>query len=84
MFGIPAITGSTYDGRAVIALWDSGSPVPPLTETPPREGEDSHELPRRSPLAQQQKSDFLRPDGVFTDVCGASACLAGDRASPRN
>ena len=30
---------------------------------PPSEGEDPHELPRRSPLGQQQKSDFLRPGG---------------------
>ncbi len=80
LFGIPAITGASYDGAAVIALWDSGSPVPPKTETPPSEGEDPHELPRRSPLGQQQKSDFLRPDGVFTDVCGASPCYAGDKA----
>lgn len=83
LFGIPAITGTTFAGRAVIALWDSGSPVPPKTETPPREGDDPHELPRRSPLAQRQKSDFLRPDGVFTDVCGASPCYAGEKATSR-
>ncbi len=80
LFGIPAVAGSTYAGSALISLFDSGSPVPPKTETPPSEGEDPHELPRRSRLAQQQKSDFLRPDGVFTDVCGVSPCFAGSKA----
>ena len=79
LFGLPAITGRSYEGSALV-LWDSGSPVPPKTEIPPDEGEDPHELPRRSPLAQQQKSAFLRVGGKVTDVCGAAPCFAGDKA----
>ncbi len=80
LFGLGAIRGRSAKGSAIV-LWDSGSPVPPKTETPPREGEDAHEFPRRSPLAQRQKSAFLRPrGGKVIDVCGRSACLAGAKA----
>jgi hypothetical protein len=79
LWGIPAIRGASYGGSAIV-MWDSGSPAPPKDELPPRTGEDPHELPRRSPLGQQQKSDFLRPGGVLKDVCGAKPCYAGDKA----
>jgi hypothetical protein len=79
LFGLEAIRGRRHAGSAIV-LWDSGSPVPPKTETPPREGEDSHEDPRRSPLAQRQKSAFLRIGGRVLDVCGERPCYAGDKA----
>jgi hypothetical protein len=82
-FGLPAIHGTRY-ARSAITMWDSGSPPPPKDEKPPRTGEDPHEIPRRSPQAQQQKSDFLRPGGVITDVCGAQPCYAGGyKGSPK-
>ncbi len=68
-----AVDGS--NGSALV-VWDSGANVPPLENVPPRTGEDPHEDPRRSPLAQQQKSDFLKTDGSFTEVCGSSPCTA--------
>ncbi|MEJ7893255.1 MAG: hypothetical protein WKF94_11515 [Solirubrobacteraceae bacterium] len=84
LFGLGEIRGRAYKGSAIV-LWDSGSPVPPKTETPPREGQDSHEFPRRSPSGMRQKSAFLRAGGTgrVIDVCGAAPCLAGDKAADR-
>ncbi len=65
-----------YLSGSGLVIWDSGSPVPPLANVPPRAGADPHEDPRRSPLAQQQKSDFLKADGTITDVCGNDPCTA--------
>ncbi|HRW38026.1 MAG TPA: DUF4214 domain-containing protein [Aquihabitans sp.] len=74
VWGLDAVAdGST--GSALV-IWDSGAEVPPLQNVPPRAGEDPHEDPRRSPLAQQQKSDFLEVDGRFTEVCGSEPCTA--------
>lgn len=66
-WGIPAIRGRAHPGSALV-MWDSGAPAPPLTNTPPTQGEDPHEKPRRTPAAQLQKSVFLKT-GVVADVC---------------
>jgi hypothetical protein len=66
-------TGSAY------TMWDSGNPAPPITNTPPFSpdyGDDPHSKPRRTPEAQLQKSEFLRPDGRVVDTCGTAPCLA--------
>ena len=62
-------------GSALI-VWDSGAALAPLTNLPPRTGEDPHGDPRSSAQAQQQKSEFLRTGGTVTDVCSAAACTA--------
>ncbi len=78
---VPA--GGGYTG-SVLTYWDDG-PVgggandggtapSPLLNLPPFEpdfGEDPHSLPRKDPLAQEQKSFFLMPDGTgaFVDTC---------------
>jgi hypothetical protein len=75
-WGIPAIKTMPYAGSALV-YWDSGpgnNAVAPIPNLPPREGEDPHEHPRATPAARQQKSDFLRPDGRVTEVCGADPC----------
>jgi hypothetical protein len=67
------------DGDAdasVLVIWDSGSPAPPTVNLAPSDGRDSHEDPRRMSTAQQQKSDWLRTNGEFVDVCGADPCRA--------
>jgi len=82
-YGIEPVPAGDYTG-SVLTLWDNG-PVgagavdggtapPPTTNLPPFEpdyGADPHSLPRKDPLAQAQKSFFLRPDGVgkFVDTC---------------
>jgi hypothetical protein len=73
MWGIPAIPSSPYAGSALV-IWDSGTPAPPIQNLPPTTGSDPHEAPRSAIAAQQQKSDFLRPDGVVTDVCAGAPC----------
>ena len=95
-YGLPALTSFPFSGSAYV-LWDigpvrsapcpagdspCGTPPPPTTNTPPSVGEDPHEWPRRSPLARQQKSDFLQPGGQVVDVCGSHPCYAGAWGGP--
>jgi hypothetical protein len=95
-YGIGAIRGFPFDGSAIV-LWDSGpvrkspcpgsdsecgTPPPPTTNTPPDQGHDPHELPRRSALARAQKSAFLSIGGKVVDVCGARPCYAGAWTGP--
>lgn len=79
-FGIPEIS-YPHDGSAIV-YWDSGNATPPNQNIAPRDngpglgpcaasrGGDPHECPRREPAARQQKSEFLKPDGVVISVCG--------------
>lgn len=74
-WGIPAIASYPYDGSAIV-IWDSGTPHPPLTNTPPAGtayGHDPHSDPRNSPVARQQKAVFLLT-GQVIDVCSAAPC----------
>ncbi|MEV0661921.1 hypothetical protein ACIBI3_13605 [Actinomadura luteofluorescens] len=71
-WGIPTF-GPSYDGSAMV-VWDSGSPVPPLTNTPPTEGRDPHSDPRNNADARRQKAVFLTT-GEVVDVCGGGPCV---------
>jgi hypothetical protein len=74
-FGIPAIDSFPFDGSALV-VWDSGSPTPPTTNTPPYPGADPHSHPRSTASARDQKSEFLKVDGKVVDVCGTKPCYA--------
>jgi hypothetical protein len=74
-YGIPAIPTDPFDGSALI-VWDSGAATPPTSNTAPSMGDDPHSDPRNSPVARQQKSDFLRADGSVVDVCSGAPCVA--------
>jgi hypothetical protein len=75
-YGIPAIPSDPFDGSALI-VWDSGAATPPTTNTAPSTGPDPHEDPRSSPLAREQKSDFLKATGgAVVDVCSGAPCVA--------
>ena len=85
-WGIPRIGGYPYTG-SVIEPWDTGpprmengtckgTPPPPTTNTPNSECEDPHGAPRRTPIAQDQKSAFLRIGGRVEDTCGGGPCYA--------
>jgi len=50
-------------------LFDTGSPLSPLGNVPPRAGHDPHDDTPRIPAAQDLKSEFMRPDGVVLDMC---------------
>ncbi|TDD66070.1 hypothetical protein E1293_39595 [Actinomadura darangshiensis] len=71
-WGIPTF-GSSHDGSAMV-VWDSGSPVPPLTNTPPTAGRDPHSDPRGNADARRQKAAFLKT-GTVVDVCGGGPCV---------
>ncbi|MFG2013957.1 hypothetical protein [Actinomadura geliboluensis] len=71
-WGIPTF-GASHDGSAMV-VWDSGSPVPPLTNTPPTEGRDPHSDPRNNADARRQKAEFLKT-GTVVDVCGGGPCV---------
>jgi len=74
-YGIPAIPSYPFNGSALI-IWDSGAATPPITNTAPMTGADPHSDPRNSPVARQQKSDFLQTGGSVTDVCLGLPCVA--------
>jgi hypothetical protein len=76
LYGIPRITTYPFKGSAAVVYWDDGNqtPLPPVTNLPPRGGADPHSFPRKTPAARQQKSDWLSPNGSLTDVCGGLPC----------
>ncbi|GAA2071476.1 hypothetical protein GCM10009801_23150 [Streptomyces albiaxialis] len=66
-----------YRGSALV-IWDSGTPTPPLSNTPPTGpayGRDPHSDPRNAPAARRQKAAFLST-GRVVDVCDAAPCTA--------
>ncbi|GAA2887025.1 hypothetical protein GCM10010517_50840 [Streptosporangium fragile] len=76
-WGIAPLPDRPYAGSALV-VWDSGTPAPPVTNTPPlgpEYGRDPHEDPRNDPEARLQKAYFLR-QGLVVDVCDGSPCLA--------
>ena len=56
-------------------MWDSGSPTPPTTNTPPSAGNDPHEVPRSQPIVREQAAAFLL-SGYVLNVCGTAPCTA--------
>jgi hypothetical protein len=72
-WGIRQIRSYPYDGSAIV-IWDSGAPVPPLTNTPPTEGQDPHSHPRSNADARRQKATFLKT-GQVMDVCNGGPCV---------
>lgn len=79
LWGLPTLSFPSKGSGLVI--WDSGAPngdvgtpFSPITNTVQTLGKDPHELPRRTPAARQQKSDFLMPNGVITNQCGTAPC----------
>jgi hypothetical protein len=70
---IPSIGKFPFGGSAIV-MWDSGTPAPPITNTPNRGGDDPHSAPRSTVAARVQKSEFLKIDGHVIDVCGAKPC----------
>jgi hypothetical protein len=76
-----AITRTTFPtDQSVYEPWDAGAgynELAPASNTPPvtsPQNQDPHGVPRRTPAAQDQKSDHLRIDGAITDHCGGGPC----------
>jgi hypothetical protein len=75
---IPALPSGPWPGSALV-MWDAGPSAvlaPPLANVAPRAGTDPHSLPRATPAARQQKSDFLAPNGAVIDACGGAPCAS--------
>ena len=95
LWNVPAISAYPFSGSAAIygdigpvranpspPPTNIGVPPPPFTNTPNRTGEDPHGAPRGAPSALQLISDFLKPTGAVTNVCGPAPCYAGGYAGP--
>ncbi|MFB7210345.1 hypothetical protein [Streptomyces sp. NPDC056255] len=78
-WGVGTVTRDQLPHRgSAMTVWDSGTPSPPLTNTPPTGpgyGHDPHSDPRNSSAARQQKATFLTTGRVI-DVCGDTPCTA--------
>ena len=72
-FGIPPIPSYPYT-RSAYFLWDTGSPLSPLDNTPPRAGHDPHDDTPKIPAVQALKDAFMRRDGAVIDVCAGAPC----------
>ena len=87
-YGLKAFT-SPFAGSALV-YWDNG-PVradgstgngpAPLENVAPREGKDPHERAALSPVARDQKSQFLLTGNVV-DVCGGAPCTTDFTRAP--
>ena len=73
-WAIPRITSYPHEGSAAV-MWDSGEPLPPIDNTPPRAGNDPHGDPREHLPAIAQIDHFIRT-GTVIDVCGGAPCKA--------
>ena len=93
LFGIPTAAASGFTGSAIV-YWDGGppgrlvegqergTPAPPTTNVPPREGKDPHSYPRSDVKARQQKSEFLRVNGTLINPCGFGPCYSDGFTGP--
>ena len=72
-FGITPIPSYPWP-RSAYFLWDTGSPLSPLENVPPRDGHDPHDDTPRIPAVQALKDEFWHRNGAVTDVCGGAPC----------
>jgi hypothetical protein len=90
-YGIPALSTFPYGGSALV-VFDSGpfsaanpggTPLPPIENVPPSEGQDPHEFPRRTQEARTMKDQFLRVGGRLQSApCGGGVCRSNGWAGP--
>ncbi|GIU90899.1 MAG: hypothetical protein KatS3mg010_1998 [Acidimicrobiia bacterium] len=76
-FGIDPVD-SYPAGGSVLVVWDFGTPPPPTSNVPPREGEDPHGKAGEVPAVLVMVSEFLKTDGKLVDVCGGAPCRTLD------
>jgi hypothetical protein len=92
-YGVPPVASWPYDG-SLFEVWDvgplrtvngqvKGTPPPPAENVPNREGVDPHGPDASEQvIGRQQISEFLRPDGMFIDVCGPHPCYLDGWTGP--
>jgi len=72
-FGITPIAQYPWAGSAYF-LWDTGSPLSPLENQPPRDGHDPHDDTPKIPAVQALKDGFWHRHGLVQDVCNGAPC----------
>jgi hypothetical protein len=72
-FGIKPIPFYPWRHSAYF-LWDTGSPLSPLENLPPRDGHDPHDDTPKIPAVQALKDAFWHPNGLAPDVCSGAPC----------
>jgi hypothetical protein len=72
-FGIAEIPSTPYNGSGYI-MWDFGTPAPPTSNIPPREGEDPHGKLADVPRALEIVAAFIEPGGPVIDRCDGAPC----------
>jgi len=79
-------TGSAlvvFDSGPLTPANPQGTPLPPLGNLPPTEGQDPHEFPRRTQDARTMKDQFLRVGGrLQTPPCGGAVCRSNGWTGP--
>jgi len=70
LWGIDDIGSWPHTGSAYL-LWDLGTPTPPVTNTPPREGSDPHGAIGLVPEVRRAAAEFLAT-GRLDDPCPAN------------
>ncbi len=71
-WGLRTIPHFPYRGTSYF-LWDTGSPLSPTTNSPPREGHDPHDDTPRQPAVLDLKDAFWH--GSVLDVCNGGPCV---------
>jgi hypothetical protein len=72
-WGITPIKSYPWSGSGYF-LWDTGSPMSVLTNTPTRAGHDPHDDTPNIPAVQDLKNAFMQSDGQIVDVCKGNPC----------
>lgn len=73
-WGIPGVSSFPHAGTMLVMV-DSGQPLPPPTNVPPRAGSDPHSHPRNSPAIRSMTAHFLAT-GTVIDTCDGLPCTA--------
>jgi hypothetical protein len=90
-YAIPPLTAFPFAGSALIEFDagpltpanPQGTPLAPTTNTPPTQGQDPHEFPRRTPESREMKDQFLRIGGrLQTPPCDGGVCHSNGYAGP--
>ena len=72
-FGMPAIPSYPFEGSALV-VWDFGTPAPPDTNRPPRDGEDPHGKAGDVGEVLGLITEYMRAAGTVVDVCSGEPC----------
>jgi hypothetical protein len=73
-WGIDTTSGFPDRHGSYLAMWDFGTPAPPVDNVPNRAGDDPHGTGRTQPDGVLEMSTTFLDEGVLVDTCGGSPC----------